>query len=314
MSTADTGARLKAVTETLSAEEQARVAPTTPEDAAALAAQWGLQPIGHRPPLPTYLRLLWQRRHFAMEFARAREQAQNSESRLGQLWQVLNPMLNAAVFFLIFGVILNGKRNIPNYIAFLVIGVFLFTFTQNSIMGGARSVASNLGLIRALDFPRAVLPLSYTVEELYTLGTSLIIVVAIVLITGEPVTPFWLLIIPAVVLQTLFNLGLALIFARMTARVRDIAQLLPFIVRTWMYMSGVFFSIHEFAKGKSLPVKVVLELNPAAVYIEIIRACLLDDYKEVPLYLWVAAVVWALLFSGVGLVYFWKAEEKYGRG
>ena len=91
------------------------VTPLPDEPLAELAAQYGLRPSALRPPLLTYIRQLWQRRHFILTFATARNVAMYTEARLGQLWQVLTPLLNAGVYFLIFGVLLGTSRGVPNY-------------------------------------------------------------------------------------------------------------------------------------------------------------------------------------------------------
>jgi teichoic acid transport system permease protein len=305
-------------------QEEARVAteaawaeltrlPRPTGTATELASQFGLRPIGLRPPIPEYLRQIWRRRFFVLELSRAREQAENAESRLGQFWQVLNPLLNVAVYYLIFGVLLDSKRSIPNYIAFLVIGVFVFGYTQKAMLDGARSITSNLGIVRALHFPRAMLPLSVVVQELFTLGTSLLICVAVVLLTGEGISWTWILIVPAVALQTMFGLGLALTFARITERVSDVAQLLPFLARTWLYLSGVVFSLDTFAGDHHGWVKVVLYSNPGAIYVELVRDCLMGG-QPAPLLTWIGGLAWAIVGVTFGFVYFWKAEERYGRG
>ena len=278
-----------------------------------LAGQYGLAQSGARPTLLAYTRQLWGRRHFIVEYARARNQAQYTATALGQAWQILTPLLNAAVFYLIFGLLINTSRGVDNYVAFLVVGVFIFTYTQRAVLSGSRSISGNLGLVRALHFPRATLPLASTVMELQQLLVAMVVLGAIVLATGEPLTLSWLLIIPALLLQTLFNSGLALIFARITARVRDMEQLLPFALRSWQYASGVFFVIHEYAKDQPIVVKVLLEGNPAAVYIEIVRGAFMASYPVQP-YVWPLAVFWGLVTFAVGFVYFWRAEERYGRG
>jgi hypothetical protein len=70
---------------------------------AELAAQYGLRPSSARPGLVSYLGLLWQRRHFIVAYATARNVSMYTEARLGQLWQVLTPLLNSAVYYLIRG-------------------------------------------------------------------------------------------------------------------------------------------------------------------------------------------------------------------
>ncbi|MCX2926241.1 ABC transporter permease, partial [Streptomyces sp. NEAU-W12] len=87
-------------------------APVPPDDgltAAELAAKYGLTVSGARPSLVEYVRLLWGRRHFILTFSRAKLTAQYSQARLGQLWQVATPLLNAAVYFFIFGLLLGAR-------------------------------------------------------------------------------------------------------------------------------------------------------------------------------------------------------------
>jgi hypothetical protein len=74
---------------------------------------------------------------------------------------------------------------------------------------------------------------------------SLAVLVPIVLLTGEPIRPRWILVVPALALQSCFCAGLAFIFARIGAKVPDVSQMLPFILRVWLYTSGVMFSIDQ---------------------------------------------------------------------
>ncbi|WP_369389593.1 ABC transporter permease [Streptomyces sp. CG1] len=288
------------------------------DDLAALAARHGLTVSGARPTLPEYVRQLWARRHFITAFATAKLTAQYSEAKLGQIWQVMTPLLNAAVYYFIFGVLMGTKKGVPDYIPFLVTGVFVWTFTQSSIQVGTRAISGNLGLVRALHFPRAALPISFCIQQLQQLLFSMAALVVILLSLGVPISVSWLLVIPTLVLQFLFNAGMSLIMARMGAKTPDIAQLMPFVLRTWMYVSGVMWSIGQLTKKDHLPhiVTVLLETNPAAVYIDLMRYALIASFhaKQLPPHVWPLAAGWALVVGVGGFIYFWKAEEKYGRG
>jgi teichoic acid transport system permease protein len=293
--------------------------PVSPaDDAAALAARYGLTVSGARPSLPAYVRQLWERRHFITAFATAKLTSQYSQAKLGQVWQVMTPLLNAAVYYFIFGVLLGTKRGVPDYVPFLVTGVFIWTFTQSSIMAGTRAISGSLGLVRALHFPRAALPVSYAIQQLQQLLFSMAALVVILLFFGVPVSASWLLAVPVLVLQFTFNAGVAMIMARMGAKTPDIAQLMPFILRTWMYVSGVMWSIDKVLSHSNLPhwAMVALESNPAAVYIDLMRYALIDSFHahQLPHHVWALAIGWALLAGVGGFIYFWKAEETYGRG
>jgi teichoic acid transport system permease protein len=322
---------------------------------AEYAAEHGLRPSASRPPIPAYLRQLRRRWSFILAFATARNIAMYTEARLGQLWQVLTPLLNAGVYFLIFGLLLNVHRGIPNYLAFLVTGVFVFNFTQRAFISTSTVITNSLPLIRALQFPRAALPLAYVIIELQQMALSIAVLAVIVVATGEPITWYWLLILPALLLQTIFNVGVGLFVARLGSTVNDFSQLLPFLLRTWMYVSGVLFSIANLTGlAAHRWVVVLLQLNPAALYITLIRNALLLTQRQSapgaaplnkhlcgvwvhaghgahatkqqlldsahcpyfanPDHFWYYAIGWAVLALCVGFIFFWRAEAKYGRG
>ena len=121
----------------------------------------------------------------------------------------------------------------------------------------------------------------------------------------------WLLMIPVVLLLTSFNFGVAMIMARIGAQVQDINKLLPFAVRILFYTSGIFFSVDRRLVGYP-EVLAVLRFNPIYDFIELARGLLVDGYKVTP-FLWLTATGWAVVTLIVGVLFFWKAEERYGR-
>ncbi|WP_443061005.1 ABC transporter permease [Streptomyces sp. NBC_00464] len=289
-----------------------------PGELAALAARHGLTVSGARPTLPAYVRQLWGRRHFITAFATAKLTAQYSQAKLGQIWQIMTPLLNATVYYFIFGVLMKTKHGVPDYVPFLVTGVFIWTFTSQSITVGTRAISGNIGLVRALHFPRASLPIALALQQLQQLLFSLGALVLILLVFGQYPQPAWLLAVPALALQAVFNTGISMVMARLAARTPDIAQLTPFILRTWMYASGVMWSVGTMLQGNQVPhlVKLALEVNPAAVFINLMRFALIDSFggEQLPPHVWAIATGWALLCGVGGFIYFWKAEESYGRG
>jgi teichoic acid transport system permease protein len=316
------------------------------------ALQHGLLPSAQRPPALAYIRQLWLRRHFMIAFATARNIAMYTEAKLGQLWQVLTPLLNVGVYWLIFGVLLDTSRGVNDYLSFLVVGVFVFNFTQRAFISTSKVITDSLPLIRALQFPRAALPLAYVIIELEQLLISMMVLVVIILFRGEPVTWYWLLIFPVLLLQTIFNIGAGLFVARIGSQLNDFSQLLPFLLRTWMYLSLVLFSLPTLARtrfGEGHPeIIFLLQLNPAALYVTLMRFALLKTEREsmpgaapynaadcakwpgtttadhllsahcAPVMstpeLWYYAAGWAALALVAGFVFFWRAETRYGRG
>lgn len=271
----------------------------------------GLQRAGARLPLDEYTRRLWHRRWFIAAFSTASNAVGYERSFLGQIWQLLTPLLQILVYYLIFGLLLHVNRGIPNYIGFLAVGVFVFGFCQTSLVSGSKAITGNLGLVRALQFPRAVLPVSTTLMALLRLIYSLAALLPIVLITGEPLSLRWVELVPVLGLQALFCVGLTFVAARIGAQVPDTANLLPFIARVWMYTSGVMYSMAAFTAHRSGLVSHLLTLNPGYVYLQLARHALLAG-SPASAGTWLVAIAWSVGMLATGYLYFWRAEEQYG--
>jgi teichoic acid transport system permease protein len=282
-----------------------------------LAADAGLHTVNARPPLRRYVVDLWRRRSFIRSFATAKVEAENSRSRLGQFWQVLDPVFTMAIYWFLFGFLLGGRGSVVNYTGFLAAGVFSFALVRQSITAGSKSISGNLGLVRAIHFPRAVLPLAVVAKQLRVFFVAIPLMLIILLITGEPITWNWLLAIPALLLMTMFSLGMAMIMARVVATVQDVSDVLPYFLRIWGYMSGVMIPIADRLQRLNVPdwAVFIIEINPGTVYLNVIRDALMGTY-DAPggVANWWMALAWAVVMLPVGFIYFWRAENQYGRG
>ncbi|NHA68012.1 ABC transporter permease [Phycicoccus flavus] len=283
------------------------------EDARALARRHGLASLSGRPGLRGYLAELWRRRQFVVTLSAAQSAAQYEKHRLGQLWSLLNPMLLIVSYFLVFGLLLRTNRGVENFIAFLSIGVVLFGVTASVISSGAKAITNNLGLVRALRFPRAALPVSVALSQLYTSWPAFALLVVLTPLTGEPFTWHWLLFPLAVALQFVQLTGIALVAARVVNASRDLANFIPLIVRLMRYTSGVFFSISVFADRFPPLVGDVLLNQPFALQLELGRQALLAEHP-LALHSWLMGLGWAVGLLALGVVVFWRGEGTYGRG
>lgn len=288
---------------------------TTDRDALAPVAMPGPVPltlVGGRPPLPKYLKQVWQRRSFIYALARFRIEAENQQNRLGMAWVVLKPLLNAGLYGTIFGVLLSSGRP-PHFVEFLVIGVFLFEFFATSFTSGAKSITTNTALVQSLAFPRIALPVAVVLQRLLQFVPMLAIMVGVVAVFGHPVSASWLLLVPLTALFFLFNTGLALIAARLTVHVRDLNNLLPFLTRITFYTTGIFFSIEQRFADDPLVLRIA-SFVPLHEFLTLARGILLDDPAfEAPPEFWLYASIWSVAVLVVGGLFFWAAEERYGR-
>lgn len=297
------------------APQRASLPPTlTNEEAAELAARHGLRTFSERPPLGRYLADLWQRRSFIWTLASAESYAKNEDNRLGQVWAVLNPALLILSYYAIFGLLLGTDRGVDNFVGFLAIGVVMFSFTSSVVTRGSKAITGKLSLVRALHFPRAILPMSVAVTEFIAALPAFGLLFFLMLATGETPSWSWLLFPIAVLLQGIALLGIAFICARLVNMSRDLGNLIPVIVRLLRYSSGVFFPVVHYAQNLPPAFQDLVVYQPFALMLSLGRQSLLGADNPLALNDWLMMTAWAIGLTVVGLVAFWWDEARYGRG
>lgn len=284
------------------------------EEAAELAKQHGLRTFSERPPLGRYLSDLWQRRSFIWTLSSSESYAKNEDNRLGQVWAVLNPALLILSYYAIFGLLLGTDRGVDNFVGFLAIGVVMFSFTSSVVTRGSKAITGRLSLVRALHFPRAILPISVALTEFIAALPAFALLFVLMFATGETPSLSWLLFPVAVLLQGVALLGIAFICARLVNMSRDLGNLIPVIVRLLRYCSGVFFPVVHYAQNLPPAFQDLVVYQPFALMLSLGRQSLLGADNPLALNDWLMMAGWAVGLTVVGLVIFWWDEARYGRG
>lgn len=272
---------------------------------------WSLGQVNARVPLNAYFRQIWHRRHFIIAESRAKVIGGNQRNYLGIAWMVIQPILNALAFFVIFGVILQTSRGIENFLGYLLIGVFFFGFTTRVMTTCAGSVKANQAMIKAFTFPRASIPISVVVREIMNFVPSVVVMMLMILALppSENLTLRVIYIIPAFVLQVMFSLGIGFVVARLCHIIPDLVHFISILTRFWLYASGVFFSIDRFVTHEVM--SAVMKANPMYGYLMLIRNSVLYGV-DTPLWMWLNCAGWALLLFVFGFLFFYQGESTYG--
>lgn len=284
--------------------------PVSSEAVREYAEAHGLHRVGARPPLREYIKDTWNRRDFAIAMAAFSNEASYARNRLGRWWTVLLPTLQAMTYGVIFGVILGSNRP-SNFFPFLFTGVFLFSFCQFTFASGATSLTSNAGLVRSTMFPRALLPISAVIAQLLDLIPQYGLLAILAIAIQHTISWQWLIMIPITILMAMFATGLALISARLTVHISDLSKLIPFLTRITFYVSGIFFHVDQVLAGHP-NLLTLAHWNPVYDYIQLARGVLVVGYELNP-DLWLPAITWAVVLLFFGFIFFWRAEDRYGR-
>lgn len=268
--------------------------------------------LGYRSRrLRNYLVDLWSRREFAWYLAAGNLKARNASTALGLFWWVLNPLLLGLVYFLVFGLIFAGDSRPDDYVAYLLSGMFVFHFTHQSMTGGANSILQNSKLLANLKFPRMVLLISAIIESGVGFLASLLVFYAIAGVAAG-ITPSWDAVWLAILipLQTVMNLGLAALVARLAIPFRDINNFLPYATRLWLYLSPIIWPL-TLLEGQPEAFRTLVEINPMFHVIGMYRTALMG-YPFDPVYL-LTASIWAFGLFLLGSALFVTYENRMVR-
>lgn len=214
----------------------------------------------HLPPLRSYGREVWQRRRFAYRMAHATLKGRNYETVFGQLWLVINPLLLAAVYFMLVTVLAGSPHSNP-LMGFTVIlsGLFSYYYTRNIVQLSSTSITGGGKMIMNMAFPKALLPLSSLFSSFMMYWPTLVVYAIAHAAAGRAVGIAFAWLVPIFVVQTVFSFGCGLFFAAMAVYFRDTSSLLPYALRIWIYLSPVLFTVSQ-AKEK-------LSANPWLLWI-----------------------------------------------
>ncbi len=259
------------------------------------------------PQLRPYLIELWGRRRFIWHLARTDLKGEHYDSAIGQAWVILDPLLMAGVYFLLRTVVRPAGSGAQRsaIIAHLVWAVFVFTFVSNSMQTGARSLLSGRNLIMNASFPRAVLPLVSIVKAVFDFIPTMLVYFAFHAVLGQPFGLSLVMLPVVIVILTIFNIGLAMLFAPLMVFFRDTSGFLPYINRIWLYVTPVLFFISE------IPPKLLVYLRwnplfPAFAALEQIFAAQWPSQGYM-----LGALAWALGFFFFGAIVFLAREREF---
>lgn len=204
----------------------------------------------------------------AKNLSRYNTKSTSMENRFGRLWEVLDPLVQLAINYLIFGVLMH--RTAPDGLpplAWMFIGMGVYSFSQHIIVIGAKSVAKQFKLTAKMKFPVSIMPTSsmvgFLTEFVIMVGGGFVIAV----FSGYPPSIYWLQIFYYFPMLVIFSLAFSLLCSSIEVVFPDFKFFLNYIFKFLMYGSGVIFALSNF---KVIPQSIIRAqyLNPFFYLIE----------------------------------------------
>jgi lipopolysaccharide transport system permease protein len=184
-------------------------------------------------------------------------------SSLGFVWSLLHPLLMAAVYSVAFRFITpNGIAHFP---VFLLSGLLPWMFFSAALAGAVGSIADNSALVRKVAFPRLILPLSAVASQFVQFLLMYTVIVPLMVAFGVGTSPALLALIPLILLQLVFTIGLALVLATAYVYARDTRHLLDVGLQVWFWITPIVYSATLLRLPRLLT--ELLRWNPMAHFI-----------------------------------------------
>lgn len=218
---------------------------------------------------------LWLYRDLLVMLVQRDFTAKYKQTILGPLWFIINPIINAAVFTIVFAKALGVPTDgVPPMLSFLCSQLGWNYFS--SVLGSTgNSLAGNAGLFSKVYFPRLIPPLAMCGSCLIAFFVQLGVLLATWLYIkfgtpyGAQLHISWSVVLLPFLLvhMAALGLGVGLILSSITAKYRDLAQLTGFLVQIWMYATPIIYTL------SSIPEKWrwAINLNPLTSIVEATR-------------------------------------------
>jgi lipopolysaccharide transport system permease protein len=218
--------------------------------------------------------------------------AEAARTYIGFLWWIIDPLIFMAIFYVVFGLLL--KRSVPDFVAFLLIGLVSWRWFQNTITHSATSILGGRGLMQQVYVPKVIFPLVVILTDLVKFGLVLALLLLYLWLAGFSIGWTYLALPVLLLTQFVLIVGLTLVVAAFVPFVPDLKHLVEHSLQILFYFSGIFFS------GSTIPEKyqAYFYLNPMANIIEAYRDILM--YQKWPN--WLALMLIAVLGLGISIL------------
>lgn len=229
-------------------------------------------------------------------------------SILGVLWSFINPLLQVAVYAIVFPYLM-PRSGEDNYLIYLVTAIIPWTYFTNSIIQGITSVRYNAGILKKVYFPREILPISVITSGFINFLISCIIVFVFLIGSGTGLS-WHIILLPLIALfQGLFSLGIVFALSAINVYIKDTEYIATFIINMLFYGTPILYKVSSFTNAPDFLIKMV-NLNPLTHFIYAYRNVFM--YHVNPGFVTLAGLgILSLVSAFIGYIIFKKLEKGF---
>ena len=225
-------------------------------------------------------------------------------SVLGFLWTFINPLLQLAVYTMVFSTIM--RVNVDKFYMYLFIALIPWIFFTTSVLSGTISIIQNKDLIKKIYFPRIIIPISTVLATFMNMIFSMAVVILALFISGIGISYYILLLPIIMILEFFLVLGMVFLFSSLNVFFRDIEYILSIIMMIWFYMTPIVYTVEMIPEKY----KTLFYLNPMTNIVIFYRDILF--YKRMPSFGFMGGVfLYSLAMIVIGFFVFQKLQKNF---
>jgi lipopolysaccharide transport system permease protein len=231
---------------------------------------------------------------------------------LGPLWYLISPLLASFTQYIVFGQIAELPSDGTHYFIFVLCGNVLWSYFQTSLNATANTFQANQGIFGKVYFPRAIVPLSITISNLFQFAIKWLLMFLFILLMGLINNlNVWALTLPVLILiMALISVGLGMIITSLTTKYRDFTQLMSFAVGLAMYITPVIYPTSLFIQKLGPNRQWMIYANPLTSIFDVFRYGFLGA-GSINLYGLLYTVIFAVTVYLLGLFVFNRVEKSF---
>lgn len=197
-------------------------------------------------------------------------------SVLGYAWSLLRPLFLFVILYIVFGVFLKAKGNIPHYPVYLLLGIVLWNYFAEVTMGSVGAIVGRGDLLRKINFPKYVIILSGSFSAFINLLINFMVIAVFMIFGHVAFTWQTIIILPLIAELFIFSIALAFFLSALYVRFRDVSYIWEVIMQGAFYATPILYPLslipHRAAK--------LLILNPMAQIIQDARHVLVTPASQ----------------------------------
>lgn len=275
-----------------------------------IADDWDLVIKGHTSLFDVRLKELWHYRDLLFLFVKRDFVTIYKQTILGPLWFFIQPLLTTIIFTIIFGNIAQLSTDGAPKIIFYMAGITLWNYFSNCLTAVAGVFSANASIFGKVYFPRLIMPLTVVISNLMKFGVQFLLFLCFVIyfVLNDQIHPnFYILFLPFIILlMALLAMGIGLILTAMTAKYKDLNQLISFGVQLYMYVTPVIYPSSSVSENYQW----LVTLNPLVSLFDYMRYAFLG-IGEFSLFSLLYPTVFSFVILALGVLVFNKAQKTF---